>query len=201
VGGLLNSISLPYYWQSVNGFLNAERRYIINMMDTFCEQLVYKYPSGKDNFKKFVTYAVAIVLAVTVIFLTMGTVFAGIGILLGAGLGWLGYFLGSRQYVEYEYIITNGEIDVDKIVGKSKRSRLLTVKVSSFTAYAEYSDSVPDNDELTLFLATENTGVDDWYADFESDTYGKCRLIFTPNAEFRECITPYLKNGIRLQKR
>jgi hypothetical protein len=167
-------------------------------MDTFCEQLVYKYPTGKDNAKKLLIYAVAIVLALAIIVLSMGTVFAGIGILIGAGVGWLGYYLGSRQYVEYEYIITNGEIDVDKIVAKSKRSRLLTVKVSDFTAYGEYSDNIPDDDDLTLILATENTGVDDWYADFESDTYGKARLIFTPNQEFRECITPYLKNGIRL---
>jgi hypothetical protein len=110
----------------------------------------------------------------------------------------LAYFLGTRQYTEYEYIITNGEIDIDKIVAKSKRSRLLTVKVSAFTAFGRFSDDIKDDESLTLVLATENTGVDDWYADFESESYGKTRLLFTPNQQFLECVKPYLKNGIKI---
>lgn len=169
-------------------------------MDTFAEQLVYKYPSSKDNAKKFLIYAVAIVLALVIIVLTIPTWFGGFGLVLGGGVAWLGYFLGTRQYVEYEYIITNGEIDIDKIVAKSKRTRLITVKVSTFTAYGEFTENIKDDDSITLVLASENTGVDDWYADFETETYGKTRLIFTPNQKFRECITPYLKNGLRLKK-
>jgi hypothetical protein len=167
-------------------------------MDSYAEQLVYKYPSGKDNLKKFSIYVIAIVLAIVVIMLTISTILAGLGFLLGAGIAWLGYFLGTRQYTEYEYIITNGEIDIDKIVAKSKRSRLLTVKVSTFTAFGHFTEDIKDDESLTLVLASENTGVDDWYADFESETYGKTRLIFTPNQQFLECVKPYLKNGIKL---
>lgn len=170
------------------------------MMDSYAEQLVYRYPTSKDNLKKFLTYAASVAIAVLVIVLSMSTVLSSLGFLLGAGIVWLGYYLGSKQYTEYEYLITNGEIDVDKIVGKSKRSRLLTVKVSTFTAFGELTDDVKDDESLTLVLASENTGVGDWYADFESESYGKTRLIFTPNQQFLDCVKPYLRNGIRLQK-
>lgn len=169
-------------------------------MDTFAEQLVYKYPSSKDNAKKFLIYAVAVILAFITIILTLPTWLGGFGLVLAGGIAWLGYFLGTKQYIEYEYIITNGEIDIDKIVAKSKRTRLITVKVSDFTAYGPLTDDVQDDDNLTLVLASENTGVDDWYADFDNDAYGKTRLIFTPNSQFKECINPYLKNGLRLKK-
>jgi hypothetical protein len=169
-------------------------------MDSYSEQLVYRYPSGGDNAKKFATYAVAILLALAVVLLTMATVFAGIGLLLAAGLAWLGYYIGTRQHVEYEYIVTNGELDIDKVVAKSKRTRLLTVKSQDFTAFGEYTDEVPDDESLTLVLASENSGVGDWYADFETDAYGKTRLVFTPNLQTLESIKPYLRHGLRLQK-
>lgn len=169
-------------------------------MDTFAEQLIYKYPSSKDNATKFLIYAVAIILALVTIMLTIPTWFGGFGLVLAGGIAWLGYYLGTKQYIEYEYIITNGEIDIDKIVAKSKRTRLLTVKVSTFTAYGELTQDIKDDDSLTLVLASENTGIDDWYADFENESYGKTRLIFTPNEKFRECIKPYLRNGIKLKK-
>lgn len=169
-------------------------------MDSFSEQLVYKYPTSKDNAKKFVIYSIAIIIAIAIVIFTMTTMFAGIGFILAGGIIWLAYFICSKQYIEYEYIITNGEIDIDKIIAKSTRSRLLTVKVSDFTAYDRYTDDVPDDENITLILASENTGIDDWYADFETDAYGKTRLIFTPNETFRDCITPYLRNGIKLKK-
>jgi hypothetical protein len=167
-------------------------------MDVFYEQLVEKVPSGKDNAKKFGIYALALILAIVAIFLTMSTVFASLGLLVAAGIGWGAYYLGTNQFVEYEYAITNGEIDIDKIVGKRKRSRLLTVEVSQFTAFGQYLNETKNGDDLTIVLASENVGVNDWFADFETESYGNTRLIFTPDKKFLECIRPYLKNGLRL---
>lgn len=39
-----------------------------------------------------------------------------------------GYILITNMSVEYEYIVTNGEMDIDKIIAKRRRKRLITVK-------------------------------------------------------------------------
>lgn len=169
-------------------------------MDIFYEQLIEKIPSSSDNAKKFGIYACAVIVALIIVFISMQTAFATLG-LLGAGVvAWGAYYLGTNQFIEYEYIITNGEIDVDKIVGKRKRSRLLTVAVAQFTDFGTYSDSIKNDDDLTIVLASENVGNNDWFADFESENYGKTRLIFSPDQHFLECISPYLKNGLNVKK-
>lgn len=167
-------------------------------MDIFYEQLIEKIPSSKDNAKKFGIYAIAIILALLIIFLSISTIFAPIGILLSVGLIWLAYYLGTNQFIEYEYIITNGEIDIDKIIGKRKRSRLLTVDVKQFTNFGEYSDAINNDDTSTIILASENSGINDWFADFETENYGKTRLIFSPDEKFLNCIKPFLKNNLKL---
>lgn len=169
-------------------------------MDVFYEQLVEKIPTSNDNAKKLGIYAGAIIIAIAIIFLTISSMFAPIGILLGIGAMFGAYYLGTNLFTEYEYTITNGEIDIDKISGKRSRSRLLTVKVSDFTDFGIYSENIPESDDLTIVLASENSTENDWFADFEIENYGKTRLIFTPNDEFLDNIKPFLKNGLKLKK-
>ena len=51
------------------------------------------------------------------------------------------------QNIEYEYIVTNGELDVDKIMGRSKRKRLVTADARNFEVFApmepEYEKHTP----------------------------------------------------------
>ncbi len=170
-------------------------------MDSYSEQLVQKYPTSKDTLKKVLIYVGAGVLAI--VFLLLGFMvytFMPICILLVMGIVYGAYYLGKRQYIEYEYLITNGEIDIDKIIGKDKRVRLITVKASSFTAFGELTDDVKDDESLTVVLASDNIGNADWYADFETEQYGQTRLIFTPNQAFIESIKPFLNQKLRLKK-
>ena len=95
-------------------------------MDSYSEQLVQKYPTSKDTLKKVLIYVGAGVLAI--VFLLLGFMvytFMPICILLVMGIVYGAYYLGKRQYIEYEYLITNGEIDIDKIIGKTKELDLL----------------------------------------------------------------------------
>lgn len=57
-------------------------------------------------------------------------------ILCGAIYG--AYWLISGMSIEYEYILTNGEIDVDKIIAQRKRKRLVTVSAKTFEAFGPY---------------------------------------------------------------
>lgn len=48
-------------------------------------------------------------------------------LLIGAGVGYLTYRLSLEWDLEFEYTFVNGELDIDKIMGKSKRKRCVVV--------------------------------------------------------------------------
>ena len=109
------------------------------------------------------------------------------------GIVYGGYHLISNFYVEYEYQLTNGELDIDKIIGKRKRERLLSTKISDFEAYGKLAEASDEPDGCVTALAYDGNDAAAYYADFAHETYGKVRLIFSPNANMRETLEPYLR--------
>ena len=93
-------------------------------MDHFAEYLVQKRPTSQDRLKQGLIVAAAVVLSVLIgaISVLTGWLFLLV-LVIGAIYG--AYYLLTGCYTEYEYTVTNGELDVDKIVGKRKRSHLL----------------------------------------------------------------------------
>ena len=156
-------------------------------MDHFAEYLVQKRPTSQDRLKQGLIVAAAVVLSVLIgaIAVLTGWLFLLV-LVIGAIYG--AYYLLTGCYTEYEYTVTNGELDVDKIAGRRKRSHLLTVPVSKFTGFGVYTDQTDDPSDATLFLCSDNTGENAYYADFTTEEYGTARLIFTPNEEMVQTI-------------
>lgn len=92
-------------------------------MDNFYEQLVSTY---KTSAYKIANGAVYVFGGLAILTLGSGRFLAFIiGALLATGL----YFLKRDLYVEYEYVFTNGEIDIDKITEMSKRKRVMQFNI------------------------------------------------------------------------
>ena len=53
-----------------------------------------------------------------------------LGLLLAAGVIYGAYLLWRRLDREYEYIFTDGELDIDVVYGKQSRRRMITIKPS-----------------------------------------------------------------------
>lgn len=159
-------------------------------MDTYAEQLVIKENTTLDTLKRVLIIAGSFILAVALFlfFSILGLLPVGAILALGIAVG--AYFLILNLGVEYEYIITEGELDVDKIVAKRTRSRLLTIKVEKFTEYGIITDA-KEKEGLTVFM-TNGRGYSDYYADFTHKTHGECRLIFSPDEKIQSLIEPYL---------
>ena len=97
-------------------------------MDSYCEYIVKKKNGGKELAIQALIVVAA--LAVFALFMVLGAVipnFSMITTLLAFGALYGGYRLITNMNVEYEYIVTNGEMDIDKIIAKRSRKRLLTV--------------------------------------------------------------------------
>lgn len=167
------------------------------MTDHFTEHLVKKIPSAQDQAKKYMLLAGAVVLAAgiaCVAFLTNWLML----LILTVAVIYVAYYLLSGMGVEYEYTFTNGELDVDKIMGKRKRVRLISVDAGKFEAFGALTADVEDRPEVTLVLCSDNTGEGEYYADLTTEEYGATRVVFTPSEKMvdyiLEALPPVLKH-------
>lgn len=169
-------------------------------MDIFVEQIVRKETTGKDwALRVMIGIGMGMLCAVS-LFLFMIIPF--LGLLLFFGVIWGGYQLMTGTDCEYEYIVTNGEIDIDKIIAKRKRVRLITAKASAFEAFGKYENAPEAGNGVTTVNAVGTPETDSevkvWYADLKHPSAGDVRLIFSPNEKVIEAITPFLPRQVRI---
>jgi len=147
-------------------------------MDRFSEQLIKKEPTGKDMFIRGLDIAAAMVLTGGLVFcfLYIGIV----SLVMIAAVIWGLVWLLQGTSVEYEYIVTNDDLDIDKIIGKRKRKRLITVSLMKVTEIGEYAKDMQIDAEVTV-MAHDETGMEMWYLYADTDKYGKLALIFNPD--------------------
>ncbi|MBR7007391.1 MAG: hypothetical protein IKH90_01950 [Ruminococcus sp.] len=168
--------------------------------DTFMEQVVKKTPTKRDKTLEVMVKFCAFMLAMALIFTCMAYYVkaAPLAVFLGIMAIYLSFRLTKKLDVEYEYIFTNGELDVDKIIAKSKRKRLCTVKFNSISAFGLWDDDMAVDEDSTIVLASDNSeGAKEYFVDFKYKDYGDTTLFFSPNSELMELIIPYLPREIR----
>lgn len=161
-------------------------------MDNFAEQLVKRNETKSDKIRRIATIITGSLFTVCIVlfaFLQIGQpLLALMGFVLAVAAGYGTYFLVQGSYVEYEYTFTNGELDVDKIIARKKRTALLTVPVRTFTAFGKYTEDMEETEDMTVVVASDNIISREYYADFEHTEYGKTRLIFVPDERMLENI-------------
>lgn len=168
-------------------------------MDNFHECLVVKKPSGADTAKKVGIVLLALLLsAAAMIFLMVIfplNIFAVIGIFYAA------YYLSGNFSVEYEYIITNDEMDIDKIIGKRKRKRLITAPIGKLERFGKIEDAPALPNGFTTVMAADGTDTADFFCDFNHQSFGNVRIIFTPDEQTVSSISENLPNVLKAEYR
>ncbi len=99
------------------------------MSDIYTEQLLKKQSSSKDNRIKFIL----IVLTLGVVVMTLGNPFWLLGIFIMIGVDvWVFRSLNA----EYEYLYINGNLDIDKIMSKSRRKKVFEMEINDLEVMA-----------------------------------------------------------------
>lgn len=110
-------------------------------MDTFFEQIVVKKPSAAETALKVAAAILGGAAVLLLIWLSLTPILGILSFLLfpiAVGLGALLIYLLRNTYVEFEYSITNGSFDIDKIKGKRKRSRMISLECIDFEEFGVY---------------------------------------------------------------
>lgn len=103
-------------------------------MDFFNEFIVKKNKDGRDFAIILGSLLGAFVLlfVITMFIQYLGSFF----LLLIVGVFYGLYYVISSLNIEFEYTVTNGELDVDKIISRRRRKRLVSVDSKNFEYFA-----------------------------------------------------------------
>lgn len=166
-------------------------------MDTFSEQLVTRSTTKADTIKKVMISVGAILIATLLMWLSIVFGIYSLIILVFGVLGGGVYLVGNMD-VEYEYIITNNEMDIDKIIGRRKRKRMITLDLQSAEDFGTYPAANEISVDATVH-ATTGLEKNAHYLLVNHGSYGKVMLIFNPNEKTREAIMQEVPNPLRVK--
>ncbi len=108
-------------------------------MDIFCEEIVKKKKSPAEQAAVAAIWLVAWLLCVGLLYLGLQAPnFFMLLLLAAAGVAYGGFKLAARLNLEYEYSVTNGTLDIDVIVNRSSRRRLVSVELAEVDDFGPY---------------------------------------------------------------
>lgn len=146
-------------------------------MDTFFEQIVKQKKGAKE-------WAIITgVMAAASVLLCLALMYLGSLIIIAVvGIGYGAWWLSTTQNVEFEYCVTNGDIDVDKIIARRKRVRLVSVAGRKIRALAPYDPEKPlGKFQRTVVVAPSLKEEGLWYFTYHSKKNGDTLVIFMPD--------------------
>ena len=167
-------------------------------MDTFFEQIIAIRKTGKTIAAILGIWLAAFVLSFVLYLIPfLGT----LTLLLIVGVFYGAYKLSSMLNIEYEYIITNGTMDVDKIINKSSRKRMLSFELSSVTRLEKYNaSSLNGIDAKKLVFACDATDPNAYFLVAEKEGKGASYLVFSPDDKIKsgcsKFITKFIVNSV-----
>ena len=146
-------------------------------MDTFFEQIVKKNKGAKEWAIILGAVLGGMVLAVGAYFLVNAFfILALAGIIYGV------WWLITNQNIEYEYCVTNGDIDVDQITARRKRRRLVSVpgrKIETLQPFTK--DTAVGKYQRYVMVAPSLQAEGLWYFTYNSKKNGHTFVVFQPD--------------------
>ena len=157
-------------------------------MDTFFEQIVSIRKSGKALIIGISVWIFALFI-IAFLFLFAGSLVGPFLAILIIGVGYGAWWLTSKLNIEYEYIVTNGEMDIDKIINKSARQRVSSFKLINVERVEKYNPNLLLNVNRQNVVFACNQGDPNAYLLVASREDTKVNyIVFSPNEKVREAI-------------
>ena len=153
---------------------------------TFVEQLIRKKKTVKEWVVLVLIWLAAFVLSVGLLWtaLAIAPQMMLVAAVVVCGLCWGAIWLSGTQTVEYEYSVFEGELAIDKIVGKRRRTRVVQVapaKIEQLTPVAAKGGETAKFDRV--LVAAPGAAEATWYVTYHSKKNGHTMVLFAPNED------------------
>lgn len=164
-------------------------------MDIYSETLVTKKYSKSEK-AKIKKYLAASIIVPTLLILVVPYAAWAIKlpilmwvslIICGAFLIYV-YLTLKKMLCEYEYIITNDNLDFDVIINKKKRERLISIDIRTIEEIDRYDESkfIGSNFDEIIHAERDSDGHDNFYLIVSHPKRKRVQVIFTPDQKMLE---------------
>lgn len=159
-------------------------------MDSFAEQLLKK----KNGAKEYSIIAL-IVLGFLVINVAVMLFFPTMLFLSGVLTAWGAWWLIQTQYIEYEYSVLNGDLDIDRITGKRKRKRVVQVRARKIDELLPVTKNLNLTGYQRVFYACTSKETATFYITYQSKKFGHTIVLMEPDGRvFKELFAGQPRN-------
>lgn len=153
----------------------------------FSERLMRKVPEPKELVLSALTAVIAgVICAVSAVYLKVAAVIIWAAAVYGAY-----YLIGSLMVKEYEYILTDGVLDIDLITAKRSRKRLKSIEI---TECSEGGKAEPGMEGEYLCPAKKS---DNLYYLVRTHNGAKETVIIDPNQMMKDAFGCYMGKSFK----
>ena len=156
-------------------------------MDTFCEQLVSIRKGAKFYLGTFGVWFAVVILTL----ISMAT-FSIIAPFVALGTGYAAYLICGFFSIEYEYIITNGTVDVDIIYSKRSRKRLYSFELTDVESIEKYNGEQLDKNRYKNITVACDPKRDEAYKFVIAGESSVSVAVIAPNERTRQEVIKFV---------
>lgn len=182
-------------------------------MDVYLEELMPKQKDKKDWMFLIGMIITGVLFTGFIIWLMMFMVFAvdNVGTQIVLSLGplaiagvWFGvYRICNSRSVEYEYTVVNNTLDIDKIMSKKTRKRLVSIDIKNATLMAKVDDTEvngilfnPPRRVRIYDYSALNKNMDTYFVDCMADGE-RCIVLFQPTGKMVESLWKFNPKAVK----
>lgn len=163
-------------------------------MDIFHEQIVKIRKTPIKYFEIIGLWLLALIVTV-VAFLFLSS----FGLLIGFGAFYGAYYLSGKLSIEYEYIVTNSVMDIDRIIAKRSRKRELSFSLESVDSVEKYNPLAKKSGFNKTVFACDADDKNAYAVTITAEGKGRTLLVLSPNDDIKEsmkkCMPKFVSNS------
>lgn len=169
------------------------------MEDIYLEYLITRKKDGRQKAIIAAIIAGAVAVSAALFVLMFALAFAAVGTSFGSfifsiglvliALVWYGsYLLINMQNIEFEYILTNSELDIDKVLSKKGRKSFVSFDFKNVTVCANVEDNEHNSDYKNITPDKVYDAIGDrergsvYFADYMEEN-ARVRVLFQPTSK------------------
>lgn len=162
--------------------------------DVYIEQLVKRKNNAASILIRVgIILGAVVVGAAIIVFAPLAGPFSSILFLIFGLLIYGSYLAFVSQSVEYEYIITNGDIDIDKIIAQRRRKRILSFKCRDIDKMGRYDAKEHASTEYNKkYFVQDAADENPWYLAYTSPKHGRVLVVFSGYERILNAMRPFL---------
>jgi len=169
------------------------------MQDVFIEYMVKRRRTLSTSLAKFGIAAGSAIIAFAAFTLSLSLgPLSFIGVLAAFAALWGAHRFITGFNVEYEYSLTNGEMDVDKIIAERRRKRLISIKLREVEDFGRFKTGEHENKiyQQKIFACDHPASEDLWFVVTNVKDKGMALIVFNASERMIDGSKPYLPRPI-----